>query len=80
LPQHPAARLGTALELADLICFTASEAFGYITGASLDINGGDLMMWIYAGPNREVVVFGAGSVSTKVDSSAAPSRSARPLA
>ena len=37
-------RLGTALEVADLICFAASEAAGYITGASLDINGGDLMM------------------------------------
>jgi len=27
-----------------LISFAASEAAGYITGASLDINGGDLMM------------------------------------
>ena len=34
----------SALEVADLICFAASEAAGYITGASLDINGGDLMM------------------------------------
>ena len=40
----PVPRLGTALEVADLICFAASEAAGYITGASLDINGGDLMM------------------------------------
>jgi len=40
----PLPRLGTALEVADLICFAASEAAGYITGASLDINGGDLMM------------------------------------
>jgi 3-oxoacyl-[acyl-carrier protein] reductase len=39
-----ATRLGTALEVADLICFAASEAAGYITGASLDINGADLMM------------------------------------
>lgn len=37
-------RLGTAREVADLICFIASPAAGYITGASLDINGGDLMM------------------------------------
>jgi 3-oxoacyl-[acyl-carrier protein] reductase len=36
--------LGTALEVANLICFVASEGAGYITGASLDINGGDLMM------------------------------------
>ena len=41
---YPVPRLGTAVEVADLICFAASEATGYITGASLDINGGDLMM------------------------------------
>jgi len=41
---YPVPRLGTSLEVADLICFIASEAAGYITGASLDINGGDLMM------------------------------------
>src|SRR5438105_995714 len=41
---YPISRLGTAMEVADLICFAASEAAGYITGASLDINGGDLMM------------------------------------
>jgi 3-oxoacyl-[acyl-carrier protein] reductase len=41
---YPVPRLGTAVEVADLICFAASEHAGYITGASLDINGGDLMM------------------------------------
>jgi 3-oxoacyl-[acyl-carrier protein] reductase len=41
---YPVPRLGTALEVADLICFAASEASGYITGAAFDINGGDLMM------------------------------------
>ncbi len=41
---YPVPRLGTAREVADLICFIASEAAGYITGTSLDINGGDLMM------------------------------------
>jgi 3-oxoacyl-[acyl-carrier protein] reductase len=40
----PVPRLGTALEVADLICFAASESAGYITGAAFDINGGDLMM------------------------------------
>ena len=40
----PIQRLGTATEVADLICFLASEQAGYITGASLDINGGDLMI------------------------------------
>ena len=41
---YPVPRLGTSLEVADLICFAASEAAGYLTGTSLDINGGDLMM------------------------------------
>jgi NAD(P)-dependent dehydrogenase (short-subunit alcohol dehydrogenase family) len=41
---YPVPRLGTAREVADLICFAASEQAGYITGASFDINGGDLMM------------------------------------
>jgi NAD(P)-dependent dehydrogenase (short-subunit alcohol dehydrogenase family) len=41
---YPVPRLGTALEVANVICFAASEAAGYITGACFDINGGDLMM------------------------------------
>src|SRR3954464_6102089 len=41
---YPVPRIGTAREVADLICFAASESAGYITGASFDINGGDLMM------------------------------------
>jgi NAD(P)-dependent dehydrogenase (short-subunit alcohol dehydrogenase family) len=41
---YPVPRLGTAREVADLICFAASERAGYITGACFDINGGDLMM------------------------------------
>ncbi len=40
----PVPRLGTAREVADVICFAASEAAGYISGAAFDINGGDLMM------------------------------------
>jgi NAD(P)-dependent dehydrogenase (short-subunit alcohol dehydrogenase family) len=41
---YPVPRLGTAEEVANLICFVASDAAGYLTGTSLDINGGDLMM------------------------------------
>jgi NAD(P)-dependent dehydrogenase (short-subunit alcohol dehydrogenase family) len=40
----PVPRLGTGREVADLICFIASEEAGYMTGTSLDISGGDLMM------------------------------------
>jgi NAD(P)-dependent dehydrogenase (short-subunit alcohol dehydrogenase family)/Na+/H+-dicarboxylate symporter len=35
---YPIPRIGTAREVADLICFAASESAGYITGAALDIN------------------------------------------
>lgn len=41
---YPIPRLGTAREVADVICFAASEAAGYITGAVFDVNGGDLML------------------------------------
>ena len=40
----PIGRLGKPEEVADLICFLASESAGYITGASFDINGGSLMI------------------------------------
>ena len=39
----PLGRLGRPEEVADLVCFLASEAAGYITGAAYDITGGDLM-------------------------------------
>ena len=39
----PIPRLGTPDEVAQLIIFLATEA-AYITGAAIDINGGDLMM------------------------------------
>jgi 3-oxoacyl-[acyl-carrier protein] reductase len=41
---YPVRRLGTSREVADLVCFAASPAAGFITGASFDINGGDLMI------------------------------------
>src|SRR5262245_48064027 len=40
----PVPRLGQPRELADLIVYLASETAGYITGACIDINGGDLML------------------------------------
>lgn len=43
-PRFPIARLGQPEEVADLVAFLASERASYITGASADINGGDLMM------------------------------------
>ncbi len=38
----PIARLGEPHEVAELVAFLASDKAAYITGASLDINGGDL--------------------------------------
>ena len=40
----PVARLGEPQEVARLVAFLASDDAAYITGASLDINGGDLMI------------------------------------
>ncbi len=40
----PIKRLGLPEEVAELVAFLASDRAAYITGASLDINGGDLMI------------------------------------
>ena len=40
----PIARMGQPSEVAELVAFLASDRAAYITGASLDINGGDLMI------------------------------------
>jgi 3-oxoacyl-[acyl-carrier protein] reductase len=40
----PIPRLGKPDEVAELVAFLASDRAAYITGASLDINGGDLMI------------------------------------
>lgn len=40
----PISRLGRPEEVAELVAFLVSDRAAYITGASLDINGGDLMI------------------------------------
>jgi 3-oxoacyl-[acyl-carrier protein] reductase len=40
----PISRLGRPEEVAELVAFLASNRAAYITGASFDINGGDLMI------------------------------------
>lgn len=42
--QVPMRRLGSAAEVADLVCFLASDQAAYINGTAIDINGGMLMM------------------------------------
>lgn len=44
LDSFPIKRLGTPEEIGELVVFLCSENASYITGASLDINGGDLMI------------------------------------
>lgn len=40
----PIARLGTPEEVAEIVAFLASDAAAYVTGAAIDVNGGDLMV------------------------------------
>jgi 3-oxoacyl-[acyl-carrier protein] reductase len=44
IDSFPIQRLGLAKEIGDLVVFLCSPQAAYITGASLDINGGDLMI------------------------------------
>ena len=41
---NPLRRLGSAQDEANLVAFLCSEESSYITGATIDINGGDLMI------------------------------------
>lgn len=43
LPLNPIGRIGSELEVADLIAFLASEKAGYITGVTVPIDGGELL-------------------------------------
>jgi 3-oxoacyl-[acyl-carrier protein] reductase len=38
--ENPAGRLATPEEVAESICFLASDRSGYINGAVIDVNGG----------------------------------------
>ena len=38
----PLRRLGTARELGDVVCFLASDRAAYITGSTIDVDGGML--------------------------------------
>jgi NAD(P)-dependent dehydrogenase (short-subunit alcohol dehydrogenase family) len=44
LDGFPIDRIGQPWEVAELVAFLASDRAAYITGAALDINGGDLMV------------------------------------
>ena len=40
----PISRMGTPSEVADLVLFLASDKSSYITGAAINISGGDLLV------------------------------------
>ncbi len=40
----PLGRVGTSLEVAEVIAFLASEAASYISGETIEVNGGQLML------------------------------------
>jgi NAD(P)-dependent dehydrogenase (short-subunit alcohol dehydrogenase family) len=42
--QIPLGRVGTAQDEANLVAFLVSEEASFITGATIDINGGELMI------------------------------------
>jgi 3-oxoacyl-[acyl-carrier protein] reductase len=44
LDQIPLARLGTPKDVAGVVAFLASDDASYITGATLDVNGGYFMI------------------------------------
>lgn len=44
ITSFPIQRIGLPEEIGDLVVFLCSERASYITGASIDINGGDLMI------------------------------------
>ena len=44
LSKIPLARLGSPIEIAKAVAFLASDNAGYITGETLHINGGMLMI------------------------------------
>lgn len=43
LTQVPLGRVGTPLDVAEVVAFLASDAAGYITGATIDVGGGSFM-------------------------------------
>jgi acetoacetyl-CoA reductase len=43
IDQIPVGRLGRGEEIADVVSFLAGERAGYVTGATLTINGGQFM-------------------------------------
>ena len=42
--QIPAGRMGEAKEIAETVCFLASDKAGFINGSTLSVNGGQLMV------------------------------------
>ncbi|MHB1485074.1 MAG: SDR family oxidoreductase, partial [Saccharofermentanales bacterium] len=49
LLQHPAGRIGTPSDIAEMALFLASDKAGFITGENITIDGGMTKLMIYHG-------------------------------
>lgn len=49
--QHPAGRIGTPQDIAEMVMFLCSEKAGFITGENICIDGGMTKLMIYHGDN-----------------------------
>lgn len=49
--QHPAGRVGTPLDIANLVLFLCSDKAGFITGENICVDGGMTRLMIYHGDN-----------------------------
>ena len=49
--QHPAARVGTPADIAEMVLFLCSDKAGFITGENFTIDGGMSKLMIYHGDN-----------------------------
>ena len=45
--QHPAGRVGTPLDIANMVLFLCSDKAGFITGENICIDGGMTKLMIY---------------------------------
>jgi NAD(P)-dependent dehydrogenase (short-subunit alcohol dehydrogenase family) len=49
--QHPAGRVGTPSDIAEMVLFLCSDKAGFITGENITIDGGMSKLMIYHGDN-----------------------------
>jgi len=50
--QHPAGRVGTPADIAEMVLFLCSSKAGFITGENITVDGGMSKLMIYSGENN----------------------------